>query len=100
MLAPKNTHMQSQPEPADIDTNNYNVKIIDLGMAKELDFSQKSMTNMVGSLHYRAPELLLGSKKYGPEVDVWALGCIFHFIVTGNTLFKGENEIDQLKKIM
>jgi serine/threonine protein kinase len=34
MLAPKNTHQQSQPEPADIDTNNYYVKIIDLGMAK------------------------------------------------------------------
>ena len=100
MLAPKNTHLQSQPEPADIDTNNYYVKIIDLGMAKELDFSEKSMTNMVGSLFYRAPELLLGSKRYGPEVDVWALGCIFHYMVTGNTLFKGESEVHQLKKII
>lgn len=51
------------------------------------------MTNMVGSLFYRAPELLLGSKRYGPEVDVWALGCIFHYMVTGNTLFKGESEV-------
>lgn len=100
MLVPKNPQAQSQPEPADIDANNYHLKIIDLGMAKELDFSQKSMTNMVGSLHYRAPELLLGAKRYGAEVDVWALGCIFHFMVTGNTLFKGESELDQLKKIM
>lgn len=33
-------------------------------------------------------------------MDIWALGCIFHFIVTNNILFKGENEIDQLKKII
>lgn len=91
MLSPKNHHVLSQPEPADIDTNNYHIKIIDLGMAKELDYSQKSMTNMVGSLFYRAPELLMGVRKYGAEVDVWALGCIFHYMVTGNILFKGEN---------
>jgi serine/threonine protein kinase len=91
MLAPKNSHLISQPEPADIDTNNYDVKIIDCGMAKELDYEDKSMTNMVGSLFYRAPELLLGSKNYGKGVDIWALGCIFHFIVTNTILFKGEN---------
>lgn len=34
MLSPKNTHIISQPEPTDIDTNNYDIKIIDLGMAK------------------------------------------------------------------
>lgn len=26
---------------------------------------------------YRAPELLFGSKQYGPGVDVWAAACIF-----------------------
>jgi hypothetical protein len=36
MLSPKNQHLVSQPEPADIDTLNYHVKIIDYGMAKEL----------------------------------------------------------------
>jgi hypothetical protein len=28
------------------------------------------------------------------------LGCIFHFMVTGSILFKGESEIGQLKKVM
>lgn len=58
------------------------------------------MTNMVGSLFYRAPELLMGCRAYGAEVDIWALGCIFHYMVTGNILFKGESEIDQLKRII
>jgi len=36
------------------------------------------MTNVVGSLFYRAPELILGRKRYGYEIDVWSLGCIFY----------------------
>ena len=99
MLSSKKTHLLSQPEPTDIDTNNYHVKIIDCGMAKELD-SSRSMTNMVGSLFYRPPELLLGCKSYGKAVDIWALGCIFHFIVTGHTLFKADNELELFKKVI
>jgi serine/threonine protein kinase len=36
------------------------------------------MTNEVGSLYYRAPELLLGAKKYDFSVDIWSLGCLFY----------------------
>lgn len=73
------------------DLTNYEVKIIDLGMAKECDVTDQDMTNLVGSFSYRAPELLLGTKHYGYEVDIWALGCIFYCIRTGSRLFKGES---------
>jgi len=33
--------------------------------------------NMIVSLPYRAIELLLGDRHYGPALDVWAVGCIF-----------------------
>ena len=26
---------------------------------------------------YRAPELILLDKEYGPPIDVWSIGCIF-----------------------
>jgi len=32
--------------------------------------------NMIVSLPYRAIELLLGDSKYGPALDIWAVGCI------------------------
>lgn len=32
---------------------------------------------VVVTLWYRAPELLLGTKHYTKAVDMWALGCIF-----------------------
>lgn len=31
---------------------------------------------MVVTLWYRAPELLLGARKYSTAVDVWSIGCI------------------------
>ena len=68
-------------------------------MAKELPWMKNNMTNEVGSLFFRAPELLLGATSYGEEIDVWSLGCIFYFIQTGCMLFKGNNEIEQLQKI-
>jgi cyclin-dependent kinase-like len=33
-------------------------------------------------------------------VDVWAIGCIFSEILTGQPLFAAETDIDQLYKIM
>lgn len=30
----------------------------------------------VGTTCYRPPELLFGHKAYGPEVDLWAAGCV------------------------
>jgi serine/threonine protein kinase len=37
----------------------------------------RNLTAAVGTRWYRAPELLLGCRRYGGAVDVWAAGCIF-----------------------
>ena len=38
----------------------------------------------------RPPELLLGAERYGPEVDVWSVGCIFAELLAKKPLFPGE----------
>ena len=61
------------------------------------------MTDYVATRWYRSPELLLGYTDYGPEVDMWAIGCIMGELIDGQPLFAGESEIDQLyiiQKIM
>ena len=68
-------------------------------MAKEWEVGEE-MTNSVGSLCYRAPELLLGATIYGYAVDVWALGCIFYCMRVGRTLFRGDGELEQLQAIV
>jgi cyclin-dependent kinase-like len=51
------------------------------------------MTDYVATRWYRSPELLL-SGYYGPEVDMWAIGCIMGELFDGQPLFPGDTEID------
>lgn len=39
-------------------------------------------------------------RRYGPEVDIWAIGCLFAEMMTGDPLFPGESDIDQLYLIV
>jgi len=54
----------------------------------------------IETLWYRSPELLLGSTHYGLGVDIWSLGCIFAELYSGEPLFQGISEIDQIFKIL
>ena len=87
--------MHRDLKPANIVLDNAegdNLKIIDFGMSKEIKWDPKlSLTNEVGTLYYRAPELLEGSTKYTKATDIWAIGCIFYELLTRKVLFKGEN---------
>jgi cyclin-dependent kinase-like len=57
-------------------------------------------TDYVATRWYRAPELLVGDVEYGKPVDIWATGCIFAEILTGEPLFPGDTDLDQLYRIM
>lgn len=71
------------------------VKICDFGSAKVIDPSGKN-TPYIVSRYYRAPELILGVSKYGPPIDIWAVGCIFAELITQRPLFPGKSEGSQL----
>ncbi|KAK1365375.1 CDK-activating kinase 1AT [Heracleum sosnowskyi] len=57
------------------------------------------LTSCVGTRWFRAPELLYGSTSYGPEIDLWSLGCIFAELFSLEPLFPGTSDIDQLSRI-
>lgn len=38
--------------------------------------------------------------RYGKEVDIWAVGCLYSEMMTGEPLFPGESDIDQLFQIV
>jgi len=54
--------------------NKGEVKIADFGLAKRVNPLSGKLTQRVVTRWYRAPELLLGSRKYTSQIDVWALG--------------------------
>ena len=73
--------------------------VCDFGLARRYSEPLDAYTQLVVTLHYRAPELLLGSKTYSTEIDMWSVGCIMGELLIGKTLFPGEGEMDQLQKI-
>ncbi|KAE8707469.1 Cyclin-dependent kinase G-2 [Hibiscus syriacus] len=79
--------------------NQGELKICDFGMARLYGSPLKPYTTKVVTQWYRAPELLLGAKKYSTAVDMWSVGCIMAELLTKEPVFKGTNEIDQLRKI-
>lgn len=49
---------------------------------------------------FRAPELLLGAKKYSTAVDMWSVGCIMAEMLAKKPLFSGTSEADQIDKVV
>ena len=75
------------------------LKLADFGLARAFGIPVRSYTHEVVTLWYRAPDVLLGSRKYSTPVDIWSIGCILAEMVTGVPLFTGTSEQTQLDTI-
>lgn len=80
-------------------SNRQIIKLADFGLARSYCLPMKTYTHEVVTLWYRAPEILMGAKKYSTPIDIWSVGCIFAELATGKPIFAGDSEIDQLFKI-
>ena len=79
--------------------NRGQMKVADFGMARYYGDPPPKLTQLVVTLWYRSPELLLGADKYGSEVDLWSVGCIFGELLKKEPVMQGKNEVDQLSKV-
>jgi cell division cycle 2-like protein len=77
----------------------YFPQVGDFGLAREYGSPLKCYTQVVVTLWYRAPELLLGVKEYSTHIDVWSVGCIFGELLQMEPLFCGKSDQDQLTRI-
>ncbi|CAJ0585013.1 unnamed protein product, partial [Mesorhabditis spiculigera] len=75
------------------------IKLADFGLARAIGIPVRIYTHEVVTLWYRAPEVLLGSKRYSMGVDMWSIACIFAEMATKKPLFQGDSEIDELFRI-
>lgn len=95
-------HRDIKPQNIMIDEsdNTFNVTLIDFGLGKHVDIWDKDgpRTSLICTLWYRAPEILMGIKKYGYEVDMWSVGCVIAEMTLGKELLRGDGELDQLYK--
>ncbi|KAL0589682.1 hypothetical protein ABG067_002231 [Albugo candida] len=75
------------------------LKLADFGLARAFGIPVRSYTHEVVTLWYRAPDVLMGSRKYSTPVDIWSVGCIFAEMANGGPLVAGTSENDQLDRI-
>lgn len=88
-------------KPANIFVTKNNVlKLGDFGLARQLSECTR-YSHQVVTLWYRPPELLLGVKQYGTEVDIWSAGCILYEMATSKVLFRSasNDDVSQLIEI-
>lgn len=79
--------------------NRGHLKLADFGMARHIPPADAPLTQLVVTLWYRAPELLLGTPRYGAEVDMWSVGCVMGELLLKAPILPGTNEVDQLSRI-
>lgn len=79
--------------------NRGQMKVADFGLARTYGEPLGDMTQLVVTLWYRSPELLLGATEYSTAVDMWSIGCIFGELILKEPLLPGKGQIDQIAKV-
>ena len=65
----------------------------------DMEEEGSSLTEYVTTRWYRAPEIILCPSQYSKAMDIWSIGCIFAELMARCPIFRGENYLDQIKKI-
>ncbi len=73
------------------------VKLLDFGLVKDLEHaSTRDITKqlkLVGTPRYMAPERLLNLSDVDARSDIYALGAVGYFLLTGRPIFDGEDSL-------
>ncbi|GBE78309.1 Serine/threonine-protein kinase ppk23 [Sparassis crispa] len=81
--------------------NRGTIKVADFGLARRYGdpVGVGGLTQLVVTLWYRAPEILMGATTYSTAVDMWSVGCIFAELLLKEPLFQAKGEIELLSMI-
>ena len=83
-LKPENLMMTSK------EYENSQLKIVDFGLSKVLGIREKTDEGY-GTLSFAAPEVIQ-NLSYTNIIDVWSIGVILYFLVTGHLPFSSKNK--------
>ncbi|ULU13126.1 hypothetical protein L3Y34_015962 [Caenorhabditis briggsae] len=75
------------------------------GLLKISDFgssfvqSPEELNSYHVTRYYRPPELILGSRRYGIEIDIRSCGCVFGELLKGRVFLAGTSSVNQVEVI-
>ena len=70
-------------------------KVVDFGLVKEITADTGASTQVIlGTPAYIAPETVTDPSSIGPAVDLYSLGAVGYFLITGKRLFEGKTAVD------
>ena len=76
------------------------VKVLDFGLAKHTVQPESSQLTVdhgtAGTPAYMSPEMALGQEDIDSRADLYALGCVAYWLLTGKTVFTGETPMATL----
>jgi serine/threonine-protein kinase len=74
------------------------VKVLDFGLVKELntgsETKESSINHLVGTPLYMSPEAIASPSKVTAQSDLYALGAVGYFLLTGQPVFSGESVVE------
>jgi len=78
------------------------IKVLDFGLAKSVANEEESQLTMhgvaTGTPGYIAPEVALGDRAVDARADLYALGCVAYYELTGTLVFPDENPVSMALK--
>ncbi|MBI5227227.1 serine/threonine protein kinase [Candidatus Micrarchaeota archaeon] len=75
--------------PKNVMTHGAVLKLIDFGLCGRIGFRPTSLSTIVGTARYMAPEM--GRPVLSPSMDIYSLGIMFYELLTEQTPFRDES---------
>ena len=91
-------HRDIKPENILLDTQKNTLKLIDFGLS--IISNGQLLKTKCGSPCYVAPEIILKTSYNGLISDIWSVGIVLYFMLTGNIPFESNNLKDLYTKII
>jgi serine/threonine-protein kinase len=90
-LKPANLFLTSRPDGSPC------IKVLDFGISKLLEpgpgADMTKTLDVLGSIHYMAPEQLRSSRSVDARADIWSIGVILYRLLTGRLPFHGDTPV-------
>ena len=95
--SPNNEMDYNEYDEEENNENYLNIKICDFGLSA-LKNSTDKLHTILGTPYYMAPEVLKG--EYNEKCDIWSIGAITYYLITGTEPFKGNTSNQIFSRIL